>query len=100
EVWPASYALDLVRLTTSAYLAAAADHLCIPRRDAAESIEEGYRDSIAAGGKAFVLAETHQWLRLLATSKLRDPVRFWEKMQQCPPLTSKPPQEARMLIEE
>ncbi len=91
EAWPASYALDLVRLTTSAYLAISAEHLSLTRREAAEAIEEGYRDALTAGGKAFVLAEHHQWLRLLALSKLRDPVRFWEKMQQCPPLTAKPP---------
>jgi hypothetical protein len=72
----------------------------LTRRVAAEAIEEGYRDALAAGGKAFVLAEHHQWLRLLALGKLRDPVRFWEKMQQCPPYTSKPPAEARKLIEE
>src|SRR5260370_3629491 len=100
EEWPAPYALDLVRLTTSAYLAISSEHLSLTRRAAAEAIEEGYRDALAAGGKAFVLAEHHQWLRLLATGKLRGPVRFWAKMQQCPPLTSKPPQEARKLIEE
>jgi len=99
EAWPASYALDLVRLATSAHLAISGEHLCIPRRQASEAIEEGYRDGLAAGGKAFVLAENHQWLRLLALSKLRDPIRFWAKMQQCPPLTSKPPEEARKLIE-
>jgi len=99
EAWPASYALDLVRLATSAYLAISGEHLGLTRREAAEAIEEGYRDALAAGGKAFVLAEHHQWLRLLASGKLRDPVRFWEKMQECRPLTSKPPQEAIRLIE-
>ena len=43
EVWPGAYTLDLVRLTTSAYLAAAAEHLSLTRREAAEAIEEGYR---------------------------------------------------------
>jgi len=81
-------------------LAIGAEHLCLTRKEAAEAVEEGYRDSLAAGGKAFVLAEHHQWLRLLALSKLRDPVRFWEKMQQCPPYSAKPPVEARKLIEE
>jgi len=100
EAWPCAFALDLVRLTTSTYLAISAEHLCLTRRQAAEAVEEGYRDAIAAGGKAFVLAEHHQWLRLLALSKLRDPVRFWEKMQQNPPYTAKPPAEARKLIEE
>src|SRR5438132_13334285 len=81
EAWPASYALDLVRLTTSAYLAISAEHLSLTRREDADDIEEGYRDALNAGGKAFVLAEHHQWLRLLALGKLRDPLRCWEKMQ-------------------
>src|SRR2546430_8949304 len=34
---------------------------------------QGYRDALAAGGKAFILAEDHRWLRLLALGKLRDP---------------------------
>jgi len=100
EVWPSAYPIDLVRLTTSAYLAIDGEHLSVTRREASEAIEEGYRDALAVGGKAFVLAENHQWLRLLALSKLRDPVRFWEKMQQCPPYTAKPPAEAQKLIEE
>ncbi len=100
EAFPAAYTLDLVRLTTSAYLAIAGDHLGLTRREAAEAIEEGYRDALAAGGKAFVLAEHHQWLRLLATSKLRDPVRFWQRMQENPPYPAKPPREARKLIED
>jgi hypothetical protein len=100
EAFPAAYTLDLVRLATSAYLAIDSDHLQMTRREAAEAIEEGYRDAIAAGGQAFILAEHHQRLRLLATSRLRDPVHFWEKMQQYPAYTAKPPDEARKLIEE
>src|SRR3984893_7110650 len=89
EAWPAAYTLDLTRLTNSAYLAIRGDHLSVTRREAAEAIEEGYRDALSAGGKAFILAEHHQWLRLLALSELRAPVRFWEKMQQNPPLSAK-----------
>ena len=100
EAWPCSYAIDLVRLTTSAYFAIDGEHLTMARREAADAIDEGYHDALAAGGKAFVLAENHQWLRLLALSKLRDPVRFWQKMQQCPPYSAMPPAEARKLIEE
>jgi hypothetical protein len=99
EAWPAAYTLDLTRLTTSAYLAIWGEHLSMTRREAADAIEQGYRDALSAGGKAFILAEHHQWLRLLALSKLRDPVRFWVKMQQNPPLTGKPPAEVRKLIE-
>jgi len=85
EAWPAAYTVDLVRLLASAYLAIAEEHLSLSRRGAARAIEQGYRDSLAKGGKPFVLAEQHRWLRLLALNKLRDPVRFWEKMRACPP---------------
>jgi Uncharacterized protein conserved in bacteria (DUF2252) len=100
EAWPAAYTIDLVRNLTSAYLAISGEHLSLTRREAAEALEEGYRDAIRAKGKPFVLAEHHQWLRVLATSKLRDPVRFWAKMEQNPPYPAKPPDEARRLIED
>jgi hypothetical protein len=63
-------------------------------------IEEGYRDAMTEGGKAFVLAEEHRWLRLLALSKLRDPVQFWSKMQHNPPYTTQLPHGARDLLEQ
>jgi hypothetical protein len=100
ETFPGAYTLDLVRLATSAYLAIDGEHLRMTKRAAAEAIEEGYRDSIADGGQAFILAEHHTRLRLLATSRLRDPVPFWEKLQKCPTYTAKLPDEARGLIEE
>jgi hypothetical protein len=100
EVYPSSYAIDLVRLTTSAYLAILGEHLRMPRREASEAVEEGYRDSLAAGGKPFILAEDHQWLRLMALSKLRDPVHFWDKLTHLPAFTAKAPDEVRELLEE
>lgn len=83
EAWPAAYTVDLVRLLTSAYLAIGAAHLSLTRREAREAIEQGYRDSLAKGGAPFILAEHHRWLRLLALSKLRDPVVFWKKILSC-----------------
>ena len=100
EAWPAPYALDLVRLTTSVYEAIEEEHLCVTKRVAAEAIEGGYRDSLTAGGKAFVLAEDHRWLRLLALGKLRDPVQFWDKLKHLPPYTAKPPEDVRKLLEQ
>src|SRR5712691_4063784 len=99
EAWPAPYALDLVRLTTSVYVAIEEEHLSLAKRVAAEAVEEGYRDALAAGGKAFILAENHRWLRLLALGKLRDPVRFWEKLEHLSPYAAKPPEEVRKLLE-
>src|SRR5215468_201066 len=91
EAWPASYTADLVRLTASAYLAIEDQHLVVTRREAREAIESGYRDAIAKGGGPYVLAETHNWLRKIASSKLRDPIRFWQRIEACPDFRGKLP---------
>src|SRR5258707_7767853 len=65
EAWPASYALDLLRLTTSAHLAISAEPLGLPPPEPPQAVQEGHRDALASGGKAFVLAEHHQWRRLI-----------------------------------
>ena len=98
EAWPASYAVDLVRLVASAYLAIDEQHLAITRKTAREAMEEGYRDSIAHGGRPFVLAEHHRWLRLVALSKLRDPVVFWQKILACPKYKGKLPKDVLKLV--
>jgi hypothetical protein len=93
EAWPAAYTIDLVRLATSAYLAVEEEH------HGAESIEAGYRAGIDGGGEAFILAEKHQWLRLMALGELRDPVHFWAKMTSLPAYKGEVPPEVRKLIE-
>jgi hypothetical protein len=98
EAWPASYAVDLVRLVASAYLAIDEQHLAITRKVAREAVEEGYRDGIAHGGRPFVLAEHHRWLRLVALSKLRDPVVFWQKILACPKYKGKLPKDVLKLV--
>jgi len=98
EAWPASYAVDLVRLLTSCYLAIEGDHLAVSRKKACAAVEEGYRDSMAKGGAPFVLAEHHRWLRLLALNKLRDPVMFWQKMRSCPRFKGTLPAEVMKML--
>ena len=73
-------------------------HLCITRKEACDAIEQGYRDALAAGGRAFVLAEHHRWLRQLALNKLRDPVVFWEKILACPRYKGKLPKDVWKLV--
>jgi hypothetical protein len=99
EAWPAAYAVDLVRLLNSCYLAIEEEHLSLTRKEAYQSLEQGYRDSLARGGNPFVLAEHHRWLRLLALNKLRDPVVFWEKIAACPKYKGKLPLEVLKLIQ-
>jgi uncharacterized protein (DUF2252 family) len=98
EAWQAAYTVDLVRLTASAYLAMEDQHLALTRRKAREAIESGYRDAMAKGGAPYVLAERHSWLRKVALSKLRDPIRFWQKIEACPDFRDKLPQPIHQLL--
>jgi uncharacterized protein (DUF2252 family) len=75
---------DLVRLTSSTYLAIAAGHLAVRRSVAAEAILEGYRQGIHCGGRPFVLEEKNSWLRRLATGEMRTPAVFWRKTESLP----------------
>jgi hypothetical protein len=100
EAWPASYAVDLVRLSASCYLAIEEEHLAITRKKACRAIEQGYRDSLVRGGAPLVLAEHHRWLRLLALNKLRDPVVFWKKIRSCPRYKGNLPKSVYKLLHE
>jgi len=75
---------DLIRLATSAALAQRDARLSVRLRDVCDAILEGYSASLAVGGRPIVLAERGRWLRDLATGQLRDPIRFWEKLQALP----------------
>jgi hypothetical protein len=74
------YTVDLVRLATSAGLAAAEGHLAINLKEACAAVLNGYSACLGAGGKAMVLAENDRWLRKMAGGRLRDPVAFWSRM--------------------
>ncbi|HTA50457.1 MAG TPA: DUF2252 family protein [Verrucomicrobiae bacterium] len=91
EAWPMSYAIDLVRLAVSAHLAAEAGHLPVKREDICGAIIEGYREAMLQKGCPFVLGESHQWLRRIATGELRDPVHFWGKIDALPTLKGECP---------
>jgi hypothetical protein len=99
EAWPMAYPIDLVRLAVSAHLAVEAGSLPLKREDICSTLLEGYCESIQAQGRAYVLAEEHQWLRPIAEGVLRDPVRFWKKMEALPTLTAAAPVSAVDAIE-
>jgi len=81
EVYTMPYSIDLVRLATSAHIATAEQHLTIKPRAASDAILEGYHDALKEGGRPFVLAENHRWLRKIALNRLRDATVFWQKME-------------------
>src|SRR5213076_1576717 len=75
------YTSDLVRLATSAGLAAAEGQLNLDLKEACAAILTGYSGALRSGGRPMVLAENDRWLRRLVLSRLRDPNVFWEKMR-------------------
>ena len=99
EAAPLAYANDLVRLAVSAHLAAQLGHLALKEKDICDTILEGYSDSLQAHGLPFVLGEHHTWLRQIAESELRDPVRFWQKMEALPSFRGEVPVSAIDAIE-
>jgi hypothetical protein len=91
------YTLDLVRLASSAHLAINAGHLNIDHREACQSILSGYKESLEAGGKPWVLGENHVWLNELV--RFRDPVAFWGKLHALPAFRGRVPKVARRAVE-
>ncbi|MGC2195787.1 MAG: DUF2252 family protein [Terriglobales bacterium] len=80
------YTNDLVRLAASALLAIEENRLSATGKDACAEILEGYTKSLAEAGRPFVLEEGNKWLRSMALNELRDPDRFWKKMDALPSL--------------
>src|SRR5450755_1417956 len=105
EAWQLPYTNDLVRLTASAQMAIADNHLVLDVADAARAILEGYAEALAQGGRPFVLAEHHAGLREMAVHRLKEVCGFWEKLEKCTPIQGKVPDGAvkaisRMLPEQ
>jgi hypothetical protein len=91
EAWWLPYTNDLVRLATSANLAITQQHLAIDPAAAADAILDGYRSSLEAGGRPYVLAEFHETLRAMAVHRLHEPGRFWEKLDALPSVRGQVP---------
>jgi hypothetical protein len=84
EAYTMPYTMDLVRLTTSAHIATEEERLTIRPRHASDAILNGYYDALNHGGRPFLLAENHRWLRQIAINRLRDATLFWQKMARLP----------------
>jgi hypothetical protein len=94
EAFVLPYTNDLARLALSAHLAISANHLALQPADACEAILKGYAKGLKEGGSPFVLAERHEWLRSTVASELRDPVKFWEKLNSLPTIKTRIPGKA------
>src|SRR5262245_30890981 len=85
------YANDLVRLATSAALAAEEAKLNLSAARACESILTGYRDGLENGGKPFVLAQRHAWIGIWLGKQADASDEFWKKMLELPKPKDTPP---------
>ena len=99
EAFPLSYANDLVRLAVSAQLAGEAGHIPLKAAETCDAVLEGYRQALREHGRPFVLGEEHSWLRKIAEGELRDPVRFWAKMDALPAIKTPIPISATDALE-
>jgi Uncharacterized protein conserved in bacteria (DUF2252) len=98
EAWPLPFANDLVRIATSALVARDAGKVALSPVGIASALLEGYRDSLAQGGIAYVLAEHHEALRAMATARLQRPEQFWMKLQGLPEVRSVPTGARKALV--
>ncbi len=92
------FTLDLTRLCVSAVIAARQHALPLGSRGVSELILDGYADGIAAGGRPFVLEESHPALRAIAQSRLKDAEAFWVRLRTLRPVADRPPRPARRLL--
>jgi len=97
ETYPMPYTNDLIRLAVSANLAATEGHLKIHSAAISKAILDGYVACLRSGGRPFVLEEHHPWLRAIATAELRNPERFWGKMDELPSVQDVPKSARRAL---
>jgi hypothetical protein len=87
EAWTLPYTNDLIRLATSALLA----RMECDEKLGVEAIRNGYMACLEAGGRPIALAEHHRTLRQMATARLHEPERFWEKLHALAEVTEDPP---------
>jgi hypothetical protein len=97
EAFQLAYTADLVRLVASAFLALDAGYFTLPMETISAHVLDGYRSGLNQGGGAIVLAEESAWLRDLIEENLKDPVKFWEKLNL--PESTAPPPAARQALE-
>ncbi len=98
EAYEMPYAIDLVRLGTSALIASSCDHLKLSADEIMQNILTGYEDGLRHGGRAFVLEECHTFLRDLAQQAQHEPKLFYQKIDELFPSNVKAPAILKKLL--
>jgi hypothetical protein len=92
------YAFDLLRLCASALVAIRTERLPLHEHEACAGVLEGYRDSLACGGRPFA-GDAQRWLAGLAEKKIAAAPAFWKKLRGLPELADPLPREAAVLLQ-
>jgi uncharacterized protein (DUF2252 family) len=87
EVSELPYTNDLIRLAASALLAP----MNCDARDGADALLDGYARALEARGRPIALAEHHTALRQMATARLHEPEKYWEKLHALPVVKQQAP---------
>ena len=95
ETWRLPYTNDLIRLATSALLTSMGGD---PKEGIA-AIASGYLEALETGGRPFALAEHHPGLRAMATARLHEAEKYWEKLHALSDVGEGPPADALKAIE-
>jgi len=95
EAWPLPYTNDLIRLAASVLLA----RMSCEEKEGIETLLKGYTDGVEAGGKPYALAEHHASLRTMATARLHEPEKYWEKLHAWPDVKERAPASALKALE-
>ena len=98
EVAELPLTLDLTRLAVSAALASDHHGLGVSRPQVARILLQGYREGVEAGGRPFVLEESHPQLRDMMRARLKDPRPFWERLSSHPEFEGRKPKTAISLL--
>jgi uncharacterized protein (DUF2252 family) len=97
EAYPRPYTHDLVRLATSALLAARHTGLAAKSRGICECLLGDYRSGLKAGGRPFVAGAEHSWVLQIQRAKSRDPIEFWKRYRKMPRVRTVPAEATRLL---
>jgi hypothetical protein len=91
------YGADLVRLAVSAHLAIEEAQLQVDSEAACAAILAGYSRALSGGARPFVLEERNGKLRKMALGEMREPKRFWAKLDGQPE-ADRPPADATAIV--
>src|SRR5215831_10934067 len=100
EAYPLPYTNDLVRLAASAEIADFTHHLHVKSKEACDALLAGYTKAIKSAGKPLVLEEENKNLRAMALGNLREPARFWQKLDRQNKLEGSIPAMARKTLDQ